>query len=376
MQRSTGPAGFQSNRHNQRAALLLVDNTIYVAYGSFGDVYPYHGWILSFDATTLEPKARFNGTPGQGLGAGIWMSGDGLSADSDGAIYLSTGNGTFNPDSQQFAQSVLKLSKDLNLIDSFTPCNVQCLNNTDLDLSSAGIVVLSEQKRLLSVGKEGMLYVLDQDRLGSFDPHRNLVEQDFCVGDNCGSCAEEDYSCGNSIQCGNLSLPGDHGSGSVRGAPVYYRNSAGAYLYVWPVGKNCIKAYRQRDDGRFDPEPAMQGQCIKHESCDPYTPFPGGLLSLSAREPESDSAIIWALTAAENANQSIVPGILHALDANNLSEIWNSEQNPERDRLGNLSKFPPPVVANGKVYVATMGAPMNDRSGTRSALVVYGMIEQ
>ncbi|MGH8553205.1 MAG: hypothetical protein ACRERS_07905, partial [Methylococcales bacterium] len=51
MEQSTGPRGFQSNRQDQRPGLLLMDDTIYVAFASFGDQYPFHGWILSFDST-------------------------------------------------------------------------------------------------------------------------------------------------------------------------------------------------------------------------------------------------------------------------------------------------------------------------------------
>jgi hypothetical protein len=54
--------------------------------------------------------------------------------------------------------------------------------------------------------------------------------------------------------------------------------------------------------------------------------------------------------------------VLHAYDATKLStELYNTNQKPTRDGLGSSTKFAPPLVVNGKVYV-----------GTKSHLVVYG----
>jgi hypothetical protein len=62
--------------------------------------------------------------------------------------------------------------------------------------------------------------------------------------------------------------------------------------------------------------------------------------------------------------------VLRAFDGLDLTkELWNSEQNAARDRVGMFAKFCPPVVANGKVYLATF----NDGSGANK-LNVYGML--
>ena len=54
------------------------------------------------------------------------------------------------------------------------------------------------------------------------------------------------------------------------------------------------------------------------------------------------------------------PGILHAYSAVNVGqELWNSEQISSRDSVGSFSKFVPPTVANGKVYLATFSGRLN-----------------
>ena len=51
-----------------------------------------------------------------------------------------------------------------------------------------------------------------------------------------------------------------------------------------------------------------------------------------------------------------VKGILLALDAADVTRtLWTSEQFAQRDRLGLFAKFVPPLVAAGKVFVATYG---------------------
>src|SRR5262249_14240092 len=60
----TGEGGtmltFDSLKENQRAALTLVGGVVYVTWAGHCDWPPYHGWILGFDARTLEPKIVFN----------------------------------------------------------------------------------------------------------------------------------------------------------------------------------------------------------------------------------------------------------------------------------------------------------------------------
>src|SRR5262249_39624226 len=86
---SGGQVPFISLHENQRPALLLLNGVVYVGFGAHGDVLPYHGWIIGYNASNLARTMMFCTSPnddgtddvGGGKGSGIWMSGDGPAVD-------------------------------------------------------------------------------------------------------------------------------------------------------------------------------------------------------------------------------------------------------------------------------------------------------
>jgi len=99
--------------NNQRSALLLTNGHVIVVWASHCDNTPYHGWVISFSASSLAQEAVFNTSP-NGINSGIWMSGNGPASDSGGNIYLAVGNGTFDANSttapnNDYGDAILKL---------------------------------------------------------------------------------------------------------------------------------------------------------------------------------------------------------------------------------------------------------------------------
>jgi hypothetical protein len=170
---------FNTARENQRPGLALVNGVVYIAWASHGDLDPYHGWILGFNATTLSRVSTFNSSPNaaEGLGycrAGIWMSGGAPAADAAGNLYVITGNGIFDGTSA-FGDSFLKLSPTgLAVADWFTPMDQLSLDAFDHDIGAGGTGVLVDQTSgphphlIIGGGKSQILYLLDRTNMGHF----------------------------------------------------------------------------------------------------------------------------------------------------------------------------------------------------------------
>ena len=90
-----GQVPFDPKKQLQRPGLLLLNGVVYIGFGSHADTPPWHGWLLAYNATTLQQVASFNTTP-NGSGGAIWESGCAPAADANGNIYVATSNGTFD----------------------------------------------------------------------------------------------------------------------------------------------------------------------------------------------------------------------------------------------------------------------------------------
>ncbi len=324
---SGGTVTFDPKLALQRAALLLNNGIIYVAFSSHGDTGPYHGWVMAYDAATLQQRGIWCVTPDANAGS-IWMGSSGLASDTSGAIYGVSGNGNFNASSggRDYADSVLKLSSDLSSVaDYFTPFDQQTLAANDIDMGSGGVVLLPDQSGAhphlaITTNKGGNIYVVDRDSMGHFNPKDNSQIVQY--------------------------LPTALGTGSEDqnfSTPAYWNG------FVYFAGSfDHLKAF-QLGNGQLSATPASQtGNSFGFQGSTPVVSSNG-----------NSAGIVWALDQVNG-------GMLHAYDATNVSkELWNSNQNAGRDELGAaIAHFVVPTVVNGKVYVAT-----------RSALVAYGPLQ-
>src|SRR5207244_10363443 len=87
-----------------------------------------------------------------------------------GNLYLSTGNGTVDiSGTVNRGESFLKLTRggaNLNVATWFTPYNWMDLENGDVDLGSAGLLLIPGTSLALSGGKQGFLYLVNRDNMG------------------------------------------------------------------------------------------------------------------------------------------------------------------------------------------------------------------
>ena len=178
-----GTLTFPANTSIQRAGLLLANGTIYIGWA-----VP-HGWIMSYDATTLKQKTIMSTTPNSAGGA-VWNSGNGMAADANGNIYSAMGDGGFdlNTGGTDYGDTVAKFDPNMNLLDYFTPLDQSCRASNDLDLNGGGPMLLPAQpgatpNELLISGKGGApcdtnpvaspIYLLNQNSLGGYNPIRD-----------------------------------------------------------------------------------------------------------------------------------------------------------------------------------------------------------
>jgi len=329
-----GVVSFGGKRHNNRAALLLVNGVVYVAFAALEDIDPYHGWVLGYDENTLAQVTVFNDTP-NGQKGGIWQGGGGLLADSNGNIYLSTGNGTFdaNKGGVDYGTAFLKLTPNgstLKVVDYFSPFNQKILNleSINADLASSGPLLLPDQNGpvahlALACGKTGTLYLMNRDNLGQYNASTDQIQQAL-------------YS-----TIGVSALP----TGNW-GTPAYFQGQ----VYIAGV-KDPVKQFSISQSLLSAGPLAVSLRAFGYPGVNPVISSNGAL-----------NGIVWI--ADESANASSRPLVLRAYDAANIShELYNSAQAGKRDTAGPAVKFGSPTVANGKVYL-----------GTQTEVDVYGLL--
>lgn len=320
-----GNVAFEPLRENPRAALLLSNGMVYLSWASSCDVGPYHGWIMAYDAQSLKQRGVFNASPNAD-DSGIWASDTGIAADKDGNVFAATGNGQFDAANggRDYGDSLLKLrlgAQDLRLGDYFTPFNADELNKNDNDLGSGGPMLLPDQPgphpHLLVVGgKAPMMYLLDRDHLGHFDPQNN----------------------NNAVQ--TIST-----HGGIFGSMAYWNHN----VYVLS-DSDAVRDYEVKD-GKLAFKAASSFRLPDHAA----TP------AVSASGDKD--GIVWVLSS-KGWNSPDRTAVLHAADASNIAhELYNSEQNAGRDRAGTALRFNVPTIVNGHVYVAA-----------RREVDVYGLL--
>ena len=299
---------FVDKYQQQRPGLLLQNGIVYIGFGSPGcNIATEMGWLMAYDGLTLQQVGAFNASPGVDASA-IWMSGAGLAGDGAGNIYFSTGDGLFDADvgGMHFGDSVLKLSQGngvLSLADFFTPYNQQFLFDNDLDLAAGQVVLLPEQPGgnfILAVGKNGVMYLLDQENMGHYNP------------------------------AGDIQIPQEVAApvtGEVHAGLTYWNNTV--YL---EAEQSLVMSY-SFTNSRLSTQPISQTPTVTS------TPR-GGIVSANGVQ----EGILWYVTSYTKK--------LFAFDATNLAvKLYDNGLAGTRDVLGPLVHFGMPIVANGRVYV-------------------------
>lgn len=311
-----GAVSFDPRIENQRAALLLANGVVYIAWAAHGDQGNYHGWLMGYNAGNIQQQTgAVNFTP-NGWGGGVWMSGGGISADASGNIFAVAGNGDFAAGSGNYGESALRLStaSGLAIADSFTPDNENQLNAGDSDMGVSDALILPDQPGsfphlLVTADKTGNIYVVDRDSMGGFNQTENANVQTLYAGS------------------------------SIHNSMSFFNNT----VFVGSDG-NSLQAF-SLSNGNLSSNPTSRStntfglNASNGSGANPIITANG-----------TSNGIVWALN---NFSNGTGPAILYAYDATNLSNMLysSSQASNGRDTAGNAVKFTVPIVANGMVYV-------------------------
>jgi hypothetical protein len=299
-----------------RPGLLLANGHVYIAFGSNCCNAYSQGWVLSYNAATLQQEGAFTAEPGKIL-ASIWQKGGGISADSVGNIYAETSEGYY-ADSTNLSISVIKLTQSgtsLSLVDWFTPYNHQYLSSNDLDLDDSVLILPNHSglhpNEAIAIGKEGTIYVLNRNNMGRV----------------CSTCTTQDTQIVQEIP---------QGAGKQSGSPVYWNST------VYFTGNASPVFAYTFSNGTLQVPP--RAQSIKIGG--------GGHAIVTANG--TSNGVLWFISGNG----------LWAMDALSLNVLYTSNQAANgRDTLPPLAHFANPIAADGKVFI-----------GTQSSPVTYGLL--
>lgn len=329
---------FDAKFQLQRPGLLEANGSIYVAFGSNGDINPNisRGSIARYDAISLLPAGSdvtdtLDTRHFSYFLSSIWQSGYAPAADNSGDVYFSTGNS--DPGQPSYSQSfnrpdsIVHLTGNLSsLVDSFTPSNYFQLDQVDLDLGSAGMILLPDQPGSiphLAVGgsKDGRAFLMNRDSLGGYTQNGpdNVVQTV-----NQGNC-----------WCG----------------PAYFAGSDGN-SYILTGGSNGVTSWQ------LQTTPSVQ--IVRKTStgsgpADGLPDYGGAIPVISSNGTAAGSAVVWFIQKPQTSSDSDpgTPVTLMAYDAANLASQLFTAQAGTWTHAVNSNANIVPTVANGKVYVAS-----------------------
>jgi iron transport multicopper oxidase len=333
---------------SQRSGLLLLGGVVYAAFGAMCDLSPWTGWVVGVPTTGKGVRTRWSTETGAIDGAGVWQSGGGLVSDGPGRIFLATGNandgGTpkgggqipSNRPPPHLGESVVRLQVEgdgtLRAVDFFSPADADKLDGWDADLGSCGPVGLPSgpglpfgtdryPHLLIQVGKLGEVYLLDRDHLGGVRTGPGDTDAVVAhVGPYGGVWSKAAL------------WPGD-------GGYVYIPTASDGVSAGGSAG--YLNAFRYVLDGKGNPTLHLAGRSPDELGFGSSSPV------VTSQGTSSGTALVWVVRSPSHSGDGAE---LRAYDA---VPREGSLRLRFKASVGQASKFNPPGVSNGRVYVGT-----------------------
>jgi len=407
---------FRSMERKQRAALAMVNGAVIICFGTIAETATLaRGWVIAVDTAKWAIAATWCSTA-RGSGGGIWMSGGGPAIQSDGSIWVVTGNGEFDGE-VDFGESVVRLrytpasapaKASLKVTGWWTPWtddgrtggssegedgtaqNAAKLDNaphasnfrplhhlalmgvkpmdmgnhlwSDQDLGASGIVLLEQRGVALVSGKDGILYTINLTNPG------NTAPADLAPNKAPGNYAKLaappilytyfDASI-NPAPPGATTLNQFAGNKShhLHGTPVAWLNTAHGQMHFCGGENGNLRAWTVAAN-KSSVYLGCSSAVASAESTGGLGGMPGWSISLSANG--NNDGIVWAMIPYKDANMMLTNGRLLAYDAANLARFADGSGEivplwDSQDWAWNFlhPKFNRHIAVNGKVIVPT-----------------------
>jgi hypothetical protein len=405
---------FNSRERKQRSALAMTGGAVIICFGTImEDDQIARGWVIAVDTGKWAIGAAWCSTA-RGYGGGIWMSGAGPAIQSDGSIWVVTGNGDFDGITD-FSESVIRLKYNpagaspasIQVTGWWTPwtdsgrtggspqgegakvqakslkqgdrprasnfrliphlvrlgINPEAMNNPwgDQDLGASGIVLIEQHGIALVSGKDGVLYTINLANPGNTSP------ADLAVTSAAANYArlaappilytfyDPTINPATTNPAGLNRLSGGK-THHLHGTPIFWQSATDGPLHFCGGENGNLRAWSLTAN-KSSSYLACSAE-VASADLGPPGGMPGWSITLSANG--SAAGIVWAMIPYGDANMHLTNGRLLAYDAADFAKyadgsgeivpLWDS-QTWGWNFLH--PKFNRPIAVNGKVIVPT-----------------------
>jgi hypothetical protein len=414
-----GPPGtkqmFSSSERKQRAALAIVKGAVIICFGTIQETaQTARGWMFAIDTTRWVIAATWCSTA-RGSGGGIWMSGAGPAIQSDGSIWVVTGNGEFDG-KVDFGESVVRLSytpatvttpaslkvagwwtpwtddgrtggnpegegaaaaRIVHVLRRPRPSNFRIVPHLarmgvrpldmgsawgDQDLGASGIVLVETLGVGLVSGKDGILYTIKLTNPGETKP-TDLAPTTAAANYTKLAAPPILYTYFDpsvnpaTPNPATLNVLSGNVTHHLHGTPVYWLSAAHGQMHFCGGENGNLRAWALGPNS-VSAYLGCSSAVASAQSPHPPGGMPGWSISLSANG--NTDGIVWAMIPYGDANMEVTNGRLLAYDAANLArfadgsgEIVPLWDSQEWEWNFSHPKFNRPIAVGGKVIVPT-----------------------
>ena len=318
-------------------SLNVKDGVLYTAVGQRCNGTTSGVYSIDLNSPDHPVRSFQSGLPG------IWGRA-GVAISTAGVVFAETGDGPYQPDKGQFADTILALAPDLTLVSYYTPANREWLTRKDLDMGSISPVVLryGGKDYIVGSGKEGRLFVLDPELPGGADHRTPLYRSELITNEDAAYAAQGFW--------GSFATWQDPQGDSWLFAPAWGPQHPAARPFSVTNGDanhGSIMGFRvESKDGKPMLSPAWRSRDLN-------VPEP----------PIIANGVVFALSSGEDVHQADAAGygmntkerlrnsthaVLYAFDSETGKELFSSG-----DTITSFTHFGGLAISNGRIFVST-----------------------